>query len=480
LQIRCLKVVADCNKTAGRATEPERMARCLWRLLACLIWYVSAEQVVFGDLPAPGRFAINGLRKFHVYSKSDFAAATGAASYEIRNPEVEIAVSARSLNGRASPGLEMSLVHSDDLAEYLDEKYHCKDHKFWLKNAPIGRSIEKVSAVISFAQDAAEEKVLAPLNRTGTWVLVVTNCGEAASATISGSVQVRNPYGHLPPEMYHKIGPICIFLFQYILLIAGWTAYSCSHKDYFGVIHFYLTLLLVWSVAEVAAKLAALEQWNETGVRRGAWSSLADTLYPVKWVYMYWVAISVSVGDTPYTCLSQRCGLAAGLTVVYLAVLTLREVVLGGLVRGYVSRRFVLGVNCPLIGMDAAVLCYMLVQTRAQTLAEEHRRDFMEARRFSRLNMLVWVCTVLASLSMLLNVFDLLSWVKLSWSSKWIPQDGAGHLIGLIALAGGMFIMRPGTCRKGYAAVKANDDYEVGEARGRASVVGAAHEDAEM
>jgi len=420
-------------------------------LIAVICQMSLAERIEFTRIPVPANQHADGLRMFHVYSKGDFAELSGSDTWHIDKSVVEMHLVAHTEGEKVAP-LEMSLVHVDDFTAHFDQKHFCKDHQLWLRYGAVpkdGRRPEMFSTIVPF--EGSDRVTRVPLNKTGTWVLLLSNCGETRTdMTVSGTVQVRNPYGYLPPESYHKIAPLYVFLFQYIMIAAAWAAYALAHREQVAEIHFFFTTLLVLSLAEVAVQLFALEGWNADGAAQEPWSSLAVVLSVLKWVYLYWIsAFSASglpngaTGDAVIAFFNQRHCLPLGLACIYSVFITLRETVMSDM-QGHSSLQVVLVVNGAVSMMDAAALIYILAQTRLHYMQEERKHNISEARFFLRLHRLAVVCAVPASIAYLINLGNLLGLFKLSWSSMWIPQDGAAHVVAMIAITGGIYCMRPG------------------------------------
>merc|ERR1719161_1449369 len=64
------------------------------------------------------------------------------------------------------------------------------------------------------------------LHRTGIYVLMLSNCGPLADLSMTGTIIVKNPYGFLPGNEYHKLPFYGWLLVVYLACAAIWTCLS--------------------------------------------------------------------------------------------------------------------------------------------------------------------------------------------------------------------------------------------------------------
>eukprot|EP00403_Amphidinium_massartii_P017208 CAMPEP_0178417878 /NCGR_PEP_ID=MMETSP0689_2-20121128/24798_1 /TAXON_ID=160604 /ORGANISM="Amphidinium massartii, Strain CS-259" /LENGTH=457 /DNA_ID=CAMNT_0020039251 /DNA_START=1 /DNA_END=1374 /DNA_ORIENTATION=- len=443
--------------------------------LACLASGVVAERYNFDHKPAPEGYSLDGWYMFRVYNQGDFAEASGTATFQVQKPKIEMHVVAMPKGGSEPPSsgsLEVAVMHHDDFSTSFDEENFCKDGKL----KPTSDKAEFFSTVIPFDADGFE--VSAPLNKTGKYILMLSNCGSFDKATISGFAQVKNPFGYLPPEMYHQVTPLCAFLFGYVVLTGGWIAYGVSQKKQFYDIHSYLTALLGLAVLEVMASLYALNTANTTAVME-PYMSIATILYVLKWVYVYALAAYVVSGyydnddeatnEDLHNSSTKSWLIGMGLASIYTVVLSLRECVMAERAGGNISSGSVLAINFPVMVLDAVLILYVLLQSKHQYDDAEAKINISRSGIFSKLHKLAAVCAILGGMSLVLSAADILGLASLSWSSQWMAQQGASHVICLVALGGAIFIMRPGMVEKKnlYGKVGVVGDAEGGETVGR-------------
>jgi len=418
----------------------------------------------------PNAATLDGWYLFRVYNRMGFAAATGKSMDQAQKPKAEIQL-AGELTGNADAlagysSLEVSLIYYDQFLKHgLDQEHFCVNGKI----KPANDGVDFHSAVIPISDDPP--KVEMQLNKTGKYLLMISNCANVSSGHISGVVQVKNPYGYLPPEQYHSVVPLCVFLVLYILCLCGYAAYGLQKSKQFYDTHFYFVGLLLLSITEVGGKLFAYYTWNTSGSDE-PWMSIATVLYVLKWIFLYMMATYVATGlhdkDVGHEEDEDRWGVKTWCCVfasstLYTVMLSLRECVLLYRPGGDLGPSFVAGTCVPVLVMDAAVVMFLVIQTQKQYEESEAKLSIHRSSLYSKLNKIAVAVAVFGIVALMADLADVLALTSLSWRMQWLPQEGTGHVLGLFGLATACFVMRPGMLeRKNEYVGGKGGDFETG------------------
>mmetsp|Transcript_61164 Transcript_61164/g.145674 ORF Transcript_61164/g.145674 Transcript_61164/m.145674 type:complete len:475 (-) Transcript_61164:204-1628(-) len=444
-----------------------------WIFLAIRSSVVSAGTFSFMNEPIPAKLSLHGWYMFTVYTKHDFEVVSGVQGEFVQVPAVQFELASQALGhfeeAESYKSLEASVIYYPDYMQHVDPESFCDSSGKAASTSVAKESLEWASMSIPVATtgEAVPTKVKVPLNRTGKYMLLLTNCGEFSDAVISGTVLVMNPYGYLAPEHYYKEGPLGIMMVAYVMLAAGFVAYGTTRKKQFYDVHFYLAGLMVISAFEAGSNLHYLSSANASGFEE-PWSSVALILYVVKWIYLYFFSIYVAGGyyyrDTTETEVqssgwSNFAQMAAPATF-YAVVLTFREIVMYQRTGLRLSASMTLLFSAPTMFMDAALVMYLVSQTRAEFDRAEALHDGPKSQIYGKLYLMGSVCAAFGACAWMVQLLDIMGMYPLTWQTKWMPLDGVAHILCFASLATAAFAMRPGMVERKnlYGQIGVEDD----------------------
>mmetsp|Transcript_31291 Transcript_31291/g.71440 ORF Transcript_31291/g.71440 Transcript_31291/m.71440 type:complete len:465 (-) Transcript_31291:74-1468(-) len=444
--------------------------------VACLLPLSLAEQVTFQNTAMPHATTLDGWYLFRVYSKMGYIGATGSSLESAEKPKAQISLAGvQKEKNSGYKSLEVSLIYYEHfLNQKLHEENFCVDGKLKPSSNDV---LEFKSCVIPFDDDEAVCE--ATLNKTGKYLLMISNCANFTSGQISGVAQVKNPYGYLPPEQYHSIIPLFFFLAVYVLCLAGYGAYGLQKSKQFYDTHFYFLGLFFLCLAEVGGKLLAFYSWNSSGADE-PWMTVATVLYVLKWIFLYMMATYVALGmqdkdtagrgeeDVQFG--TKHWCIAFVTSTLYTVALSLRECVLLYRPGGDLGPSFVAGACAPVLVMDAVLVIFLLIQTQKQYEESEAKLNIHKSALYAKLNKIAVAIAVFGVVAMMVDLADVLAFSNFSWRMQWLPQEGTAHILGLFAVTTASFVMRPGMLeRKNEYTGAKGGDFETGaEMVGRA------------
>jgi len=416
---------------------------------ACVLSLCVAEQVLFEKVAAPTEGRLDGWYLFRVYTKNDFAASSGLSPLQVMNPVAQIQLvgvpTGNYSKASTYNSLEVSLIYYDHLLKQrLDPTHFCVNGQI----KPATADVEFQSVVIPFVDKAPMVDVV--LNKTGTYLLMISNCADFTSAHLSGVVQVRNPYGYLPPEQYYSRTPLWVFLIFYIICLLGFVACSVPQAKQFHDTHWYFVSIILLSILEVAVKLYAYHSWNSSGAEE-PWMSIATVLYVLKWTFLYTVSAFIATGlhekvqSHEASCCSSRVWPLTFLAAaVYTAMLSIRDCMLLYGTGRNLGHGIIAAGSMPALLMDAAMVVFLVTQTQKQYEDFRDRSSGQLGPMYGRLNKIAVAVAVFGVLALVIDLGHISGWSPLSWKQHWLLQEGLPHGLALFAISSGIVVMRPG------------------------------------
>jgi len=425
---------------------------CQIRAIACLVTLCTAEQVLFEQTPVPKAWGLVGWHYFSVYDSESYAASLGKSSFQVGPAKAEIQLVGvntgnHSMATRYS-SLEVSLVYQGDML-YFDRDHFCVKGRL----NPGKADAEFKSFVIPIGDQAPTSlKTEVQLNQTGKYLLMLSNCATLTTAQVSGVVQVKNPYGYLPPAQYHAVTPLCIFLVLYILCACVYLAYGLQKTELLLETHLYFAGVFLFSIMEVAAKLWAYHTWNTTGADE-PWMSVASILQMLKWQLLYALSTYIATGRCYSDSKLEEVGNKMWLLVfaassLYMLLLTVRECTLMYGASQDPGPGLLFGASVPVFVMDAAMVMLLISQTHSQYEVAEASLNEERAAVFGKLHKLAVAVAVFGAFAVMVDLTHLFGVRTVSWQWQWLTQEGCGHALALFAMLVGSYVMRPGMLRR--------------------------------
>eukprot|EP00403_Amphidinium_massartii_P007130 CAMPEP_0178380212 /NCGR_PEP_ID=MMETSP0689_2-20121128/5344_1 /TAXON_ID=160604 /ORGANISM="Amphidinium massartii, Strain CS-259" /LENGTH=463 /DNA_ID=CAMNT_0020000343 /DNA_START=82 /DNA_END=1470 /DNA_ORIENTATION=+ len=416
---------------------------------------VCAESFEFTGQTFPKPGGLDGWYIFRAYSGEDYAAMSGKAAVP---PVAEFEVQAKSPDdsGKGYTSLEATIMYFAEFEEKLKPNNLCKDGKF-SQDMEIKEQASFPVPVVT-GGDGSQEATLKQqvmLNNTGRYIMFVTNCGsleQAQQFVAVGEVKVKNAYGYLPPEEYHKLWPLCILTFLYVVAVGIWMCYSIRDLSQFYDLHYWMSGLAMLCIAELITKVYALEVWNSAD-QAEPWLSIATTFFVMKWVCLYTLAVNVCTNryDTDEPLPQEEAETSGGcwacsffVASLYAGLLSLREFIRQQRDGLNIVTSLVLTFDLPIIILDVVMAITLVVQAQKQYAVAEKSVDVTKSMLFARLHRLCVFCCFMSVAALTVEMSDELKILDLGWQRRWLPREGASHLVSLIAVLGGMVVLRPG------------------------------------
>lgn len=458
------------------------LRRALWLLLLTLRLRNDGAQAQIYHLQEtaiPPNRSLHMLYTYYVYSHED------APEKKFGPPFVKYhELSAHSVEGRTDldlqdyNGLQLSLMKYDDFFNIIDPDHFCcsgddvssgqcaVQDKLRVKLKPGMRLRDGgvYSDMIRFAGTADranhKDKQLR-VRETGVYILMISNCGDHDSATVSGSVIVRNPFGFLPGNEYYKMPFYGWLSLVYMALGVIWMVLSIRwFKELFNLQGCIAGVILL-GLVESFLWYFFFTKWNEDGIRTNVLFVLAILSSVAKTTFSYLLVLVASLGwgvTRPYLDKDITIRIQA-ICLLYMCLGVIREVVLSFRHSHSLPLAFVLLCLLPVSLLNGVIFYWVFTALSSLISTLKDRRQMEKLQLFQRLWGILIFSLSIATITLLYQILDVSRSIADRWMHQWLFTDGVSHVLYLLVLASMMYLWAPhkNSQRYAYSAIEAQD-----------------------
>jgi len=344
-----------------------------------------------------------------------------------------------------APAQDQLLVQKPSGASYSDVNVYAHTVRFATPGRPQG---DKDSQVV--------------VRETGVYILVFSNCGDVQDATVEGSVLVKNAYGFLPGNEYHKLPFYGWLSFAYSVAGLFWMSLSLRWWRELFHIHYCVAVVVFLGLVEAFLWWIFFNDWNRTGIRGRVMFIMAILSSVVKSIFSYMLVLVASLGwgvTRPY--LDHRTIMKVqGVSFLYIVMDFIRESVLSFRHSHSLSLYFVLFCLLPVALLNGAIFYWIFSALSSLMETLRDRRQNEKLALFARLWRILVFALSVASCTLLFQIFDLSRSIDIRWHYQWFFADGMNHILFLLVLASMMYLWAPHTNSKRYAYNQVVDERE--------------------
>lgn len=439
-------------------------------LLVCLTG-AQAQLYTLKDVKIPGNRSLNALYVFFVYSQEEapdqsagkpFVKFSGLESHST-NPSVPDA----SLS--QYKGVQLTVMRYSDFWKIVDPKRFCstysdvasgrsKDPDTLLLNPPSGEKVEDMavyttSALFPSADRAPQHDISKVVEKTGVYILILSNCGLNEQATVSGTVVVKNAYGFLPGDEFHKMPFYGWLLLVYVLLAVAWMALSIRWwRELFNIQHC-ISGVICAGLLESFIWYILYHEWNGSGTRNTVLFVISILLSVVKNTLSYVLVLVASLGwgvTVPFLDSGVACRVQA-VSCLYIILEFIRELVLSFSHSHSLSLAFVLLCMFPVSILNGSLFYWVFSALSGLMETLQERRQYEKLALFQQLWRVLVLALVAATGMLVFQVYTVSRSVVVKWKYQWLLTDGISHGIFLFVLMCIMFLWAPNKSSQRYA-----------------------------
>lgn len=443
-----------------------------------------AQIYAFEDETVPGNRSLHFMYAFYIYSYEDAPMKSDETPFVKYKSLVAHSTSPTlrddSAGAQAYVSLQMSIIRYRDFWDLIDPNRFCstiEDINNGLADNPPGqlmvrkpvdepfRSVNVYRHTVRFASDSPPVDKSLPVRSSGVYVLVFSNCGDIVDATVSGSVVVKNSYGFLPGNEYHKLPFYGWLSIAYVALAVVWTVLSLRWWKELFPIQNCIAVVILFSLLESFFCYICLTNWNHTGLRSRFLFVVSILLGVVKTTFSYMLVLVASLGwgvTRPFLD-SQVVFRIRSLSFLYILLDFVREVVLSFRHSHALSLAFVLLCLLPVSLLNGVIFYWVFTALSNLMETLSARRQTEKLVLFQRLSKILVFALTVATVAVLYHIFTLSRSVAARWRQEWLFTDGIVHLIFLTVLLAMMFLLAPHKASQRYAYSQ-QVDAEAGDA----------------
>jgi len=275
----------------------------LWKWLVWITTRVGAEILLLDHTPAPNRSTLTGYYLFDLYAPED-----SPGPYDTNMPVFEL--QDIRVHWKEKPtqwpyeGLEAAIIPAHKFWQLFHEGNFCAGQRMLL--ALNGTSMKDLG--IDKAPLNGWSKMQPSVKRTGTWILVFTNCGNSNGADISGKISLRYSHGFLPVAEYWTMQVYGLLSMVYAIVAALWFVALHQRNGFKNSIHNWLLVVAATAFLECYFSFFNHKWWNVKGNQNEIVATGTLLFNSLKYVFSLRLLLVVGScqvrfrgeGETPY------------------------------------------------------------------------------------------------------------------------------------------------------------------------------------
>mmetsp|Transcript_79640 Transcript_79640/g.258101 ORF Transcript_79640/g.258101 Transcript_79640/m.258101 type:complete len:483 (-) Transcript_79640:269-1717(-) len=426
--------------------------------LACCT-RVHAQVYELAEVNMPGSFTLQTNYHFFITSNADDAKAgsgqgrLGAATVNFKDLRLTpknnepSAPSASKLDGYSS--VQVSLIPVDKFWNIVDAEQFCDRNKLHFKGG------DTHDEVVTFNVGADAASHIADLKFSGPYALTITNCGDLTGLAITGSVEVKNPWGFLPAIEFNKKAFYAGASVFYVITALVWTALAVQWWNQLFSLQKVLTTIVWIGVIESVAGWAMLEKWNSGG-------SLPSVLFLMTTLTFTWkfVAIVEMLIVAPGKGTSEDVSLKGHAALLSFMMAVFHYKVVMAFRHCYNIQMTQVYLNSMPVALMFAILIVWTYSTLGSSIEMlEEQKDQNKLAMYQKLRIVAGIGALGAGLCGALQILDPTVADTKLWGYHFLPSDGAFQILYAVLLSTCMVICLPSQDTQGY-------DYAVAQVEG--------------
>lgn len=423
---------------------------------ACLLGACAAQVVDFEAVQLPPIHSLQAWYAFYVFSVED------SPEKDRENPArkpffttKDLVLTAGEGGKKTLQGIELTLVRYEDDLDLYDLTSFCCSQELYDAGLCYGAEVHRLRPARPPRPGELVKAQLfgsmpqVPINTTGIYALVMSNCGEfthAGTATLSGKVIVKHTYGFLPGIDHPKRTLYAGLALAYGMLCVMWAALLLRWWQQIFHMQACVAGVLVLSVVEVFTWWLFYNDWNAAGTRSTALFSLALAFAEVKSIFSYMLLFVASLGWGVTTLSLEQRTKKQIRTIVFFYIFldTLREVAMDHRYEQSLNMFVILMCLLPISGLNGYIFfSVMSALTKTMDVLRQQNQT-QKLRTFKRLSLILTLALAGAAVSFATEIYGVTMQSRTTrWALQWIYTDMTWRLLTLGVLFGIMVLWKP-------------------------------------
>jgi len=434
---------------------------CSAALVAHIVNVAHAQKYQLTGTQMPSNRSLHTLYAFYIYSHEE------APERPFGQPFVKF----HDLVAKAGPsptakdvvvpdykGVQLSIMRYTDFWLLINPKKFCctwedvdsglckeRDQLLVKKEKNTDYSdVDVYSVAVGFGNSPMKDETKT-IRKTGVYILIFSNCGDLIDGTVSGTIIVKNAYGFLPGNEYHKMPFYGWLLLIYVALAVAWMVLSLRWwKELFNIQNC-ITAVIFFGLVEAFLWYIFFNDWNSSGVRGKMLFISAILSSVMKSIFSYMLVLVAALGwgvTRPYLDRQVILKIQA-VCFMYIILDFIREAVLSFRHSHSLSLAFVLLCLLPVSLLNGGIFYWVFTALSSLMETLRDRRQFEKLILFQHLWKILIFALGVATLTLLFQIFNLSSSIATRWKYQWFFADGVSHILFVIVLAAMMYLWAP-------------------------------------
>jgi len=412
----------------------------------------SGEVFHLKQRPIPGPYSLQGLTAFTVYAPPDGPTAEKAGDgpfVEFKNLQAHSTDPSKADGDLAGYGsVQLALVSVDDYEKYISKAPEC-DANDQLSNGGAAMSTFNVGFTKSQFMHSG-------INKTGTYFLLMSNCGNLSQGEVTGQVAVRNPFGFMSGTQYHKLSFYGYSMVLYMVLAVIWLALCLIWKQEFIAMHAIVGLVIGLKLVESVSWAFHLYNMNMSGEASDSTVCFLVMFTTLTSYTSYSFILVISQGwRMTEEVLEDWMLIKMGFFgLIWVVINYVRE---GSMVHRqsfHISSKFMTMTAVGSTMINAMVFLWVLTSLArlSKNLKERNLEDQLKA--ISRFTVALVVAIVASVMVVLLQLLDSMGSLQVSWKYQYLADGGLSQVIFTCVVVVAMWAWMPSAAsgQLGYAA----------------------------
>jgi len=433
------------------------------------------------EVPVPANKSLHTLYAYYIFAHTDPAApapASGSAFVKFSGFNSHASLPpGKNKDPTHYEGIQLSLVKYDSFWKLINPtKFCCTEEDV---KAKVCKAKDKllVTRPAKGDKDAGEQEYFShtamfpmlpesshdqqfQITTTGAYILVFSNCGNFARAVVSGSIVVKNPYGFLPGNEYHRMAFYGWLSLIYTCLALLWLALSLRwFKELFNI-QSCIGVVIFFGLVEAFLWYVFFTDWNDSGVRGKFLFILATMATVLKSTFSYMLVLVAAMGwgvTKPYLNRDVIKKIQA-LCFLYIVLDFVRESVLSFRTSHTISIALTFVCSVPVTVLNGIIFYWVFTALTDLIETLKDRRQNQKLMLFQRLWRILIFVLIVAVLTVFLQVVSVSQSLAESWKWQWVLNDGVTHILFLLVLVVMMYLWAPHKYSQRYAYSHQCDD----------------------
>lgn len=395
-----------------------------------LLCTVAAQVYKFDHANIPGNKTLHLVYTFYAYSKAD-SPVKAAGDPFVRFHNIKI-----SNDNIDYASIQLSVMKQAEFWDIISPyKFCCSSVDVLSGRCERANQLMPTKGKIPLSSviTAKPNNFKVPINDTGVYVLVYSNCGtlNEGELFVDGEVIVHNSYGYLAAVDYHKMPFYGWVALAYLALGLIWCILAFRWRKQLFKVQVGVGIVILFSFLEAFLWWLFFRNWNTNGIRPNVLFVFAIFITVVKNISSYVLVLVAALGwgvtrpDLDVSTIRR----IQFVSFVYVILDVIRDVVLSFRHSHFISVSFVLLCLIPVSVVNGIIFYWVFssLSNLMENLKEHKQTDKLSL--YNKFWFVLFFTLVVGTLGLLYQIWTMSKAPETTWMSQWFFTDGLQHIL---------------------------------------------------